>query len=48
MSLKVGQPVAAAATTQGKFCPYDEEELAIWFRLIEAQFATVGIKTQKL
>jgi hypothetical protein len=48
MSLKVGQPVAAAATTQVKFCPYDEEKLAIWFCLIEAQFATAGIKMQKL
>jgi hypothetical protein len=29
-------------------CPYDEEEPAIWFRLIEAQFAAAGIKLQKL
>jgi hypothetical protein len=41
------QPVAAAATTQVKLCPYDEEEPHIWFRLIEAQFAAVGIKSQK-
>ncbi len=30
------------------FCPYDEEEPHIWFRLIEAQFAAAGIKSQKL
>jgi phenylalanine-4-hydroxylase len=42
------QPVEAAATTQVKFCPYDEEEPHIWFRLIEAQFATAGIRSQKL
>jgi hypothetical protein len=41
-------PVAAAATSQVKLCPYDEEELHIWFCLIEAQFAAVGIKSQKL
>jgi hypothetical protein len=29
-------PVAAAATSQGKLCPYDEEEPHIWFRLNEA------------
>jgi hypothetical protein len=28
--------------------PYDEKELAIWFRLIEAQFAAASIKSQKL
>jgi hypothetical protein len=39
-------PVAAAATAQAKLCPYDEEEPHIWFRLIEAQFAAVGIKSQ--
>ncbi len=42
------QPVAAAATTRVKLCPYDEEEPYIWFRLIEAQFATAGIRSQKL
>jgi hypothetical protein len=48
MSLEVGQPVvAAAATTQVKLCPYDEEEPAIWF-LIKAQFTSAGIKTQNL
>jgi hypothetical protein len=41
------QNVAAAATSQVKLCPYDEEELAIWFCLIEAQFAAAGI-SQKL
>jgi hypothetical protein len=40
--------VAAAATTQVKLCPYDEEEPHIWFRLIEAQFAAGGIRSQKL
>ncbi len=46
MSLEDGQ--LATATTQDKMCPYDEEELVIWFCLIEAQFAVVGIKLQKL
>ncbi len=41
-------PVAAAATSQVKLCPYNEEEPDIWFRLIEAQFAAAGIKSQKL
>jgi hypothetical protein len=41
-------PVAAAATSQVKLCPYHEEEPHIWFRLIEAQFAAAGIKSQKL
>ncbi len=40
-------PVAAAGTSQVKLCPYDEEEPHIWFRLIEAQFAAAGIKSQK-
>ncbi len=40
-------PVTAAATSQVKLCPYDEEESPIWFRLIEAQFAAAGIKSQK-
>ncbi len=48
MSLEVGQPVvAAAAMTQVKLCPYDEEESAIWF-LIKAPFTKAGIKTQNL
>ncbi len=42
------QSVAAAVTSQVKLCPYDEKELHIWFRLIEAQFTAVGIKSQKL
>ncbi len=41
-------PVAAAATAPVKLCPYDEEESSILFRLIEAQFAAAGIKSQKL
>jgi hypothetical protein len=41
-------PVTAAATAQVKLCPYDEEEPHIWFCLIKAQFAAVGIKSQKL
>jgi hypothetical protein len=41
-------PVTAAATAQVKLCPYDEEEPHIWFRLIEAQFAAAGIRSQKL
>jgi hypothetical protein len=40
--------VAAAATSKVKLCPYDEEEPHIWFRLIKAQFAATGIKSQKL
>ncbi len=44
-----GQTVVVAASTQVKLCPYDEEEPAIWFCLIEAaQFAVAGIKLQKL
>jgi hypothetical protein len=42
------QPIAAAATSQVKLCPYDEEEQHIWFRLMEAQFTTAGIRSQKL
>jgi hypothetical protein len=41
-------PVAVAATSQVKLRPYDEEEPNIWFRLIEAQFAAAGIRSQKL
>jgi hypothetical protein len=41
-------PVTAAATTQVKLCPYDEDKLHIWFHLIEAQFAAAGIRSQKL
>jgi hypothetical protein len=42
------QPVAMAATSQVKLCPYDEETPHIWFRLIEAQFAAAGIRSEKL
>jgi hypothetical protein len=42
------QTVVAAATSQVKLCPYDEQEPAIWFCLIEVQFAVPGIKLQKL
>jgi hypothetical protein len=48
MSVEVGHPVVVAAATQVILCPYDEEESVIWFHLIYAQFATVGIKSQKL
>ena len=40
--------VAAASHSQLKLCPYDQEEPHIWFRLIEAQFAAAGIRSQKL
>jgi hypothetical protein len=43
-----GQTVSVAAISQVKLCPNDEEEPAMWFCLIEAQFAVVGIKSQKL
>jgi hypothetical protein len=42
------QTVAVAATSQVKLRPCDEEEPANLFRLIEAQFAAAGIKSQKL
>jgi hypothetical protein len=42
------QTVVAAATSQVKLCPYDEEEPAIWFRLIEVQFTAAHIKSQKI
>ncbi len=38
----------AAATPKVKLRPYNEEEPHIWFRLIVAQFAAAGIKSQKL
>jgi hypothetical protein len=44
MSVEVDQPVTVAAMAQVTLCPYDEEEPAIWFCLIEAQFALAGIK----
>jgi hypothetical protein len=45
---KLIPPIAAAATSQVKLRPYDEEEPHIWFRLIEACFTAAGIKSQKL
>jgi hypothetical protein len=42
------QTVTAEATSQVKRCPYDEEEPAIWFRIIYLQFSATGIKSQKL
>jgi hypothetical protein len=44
---KVSQ-LTAVAMTQVKLGPYHEEEPAIWFHLIEAQFAMAGIMSQKL
>ncbi len=41
-------PVAAAATTQVKLCPYDEEEPHIWFRLIEARSQRQGSDPKNL
>ncbi len=41
-------PVTAGATAQVKLCPYDEEELHIWFHFIEAQFAAAALRSQKL
>jgi hypothetical protein len=41
-----GQTIAAAETSQVKFFPIGEEEPAIWFRLIKAQFAAAVIKSQ--
>jgi hypothetical protein len=41
-------PVFAAATTPVKLCPYNKGEPHIWFRLIKAQFAAAGIRSQKL
>jgi hypothetical protein len=40
-------PVTAAATTQVKFYPYDEEEPHIWFRLIKAKFTAAGDQISK-
>jgi hypothetical protein len=47
MSLEVGQPVTAAATTQVKLYPYDEKP-ALWFRLLGAQFPAAGINANTL
>jgi hypothetical protein len=35
------------AMTQVMLRPCDEEELAIWFRLIKAQFSAAGVKFKK-
>jgi hypothetical protein len=43
----LNRPVSAAATAPVKLCPYDEEEPHIC-RLIKAQFAAAGIRSQKL
>ncbi len=45
------QPVSnelasALAPSQLKLCPYNEKEPAIWFRLIEAQFAAEASKVK--
>ncbi len=48
MSVEIGQPVAASAMTQLKRYPNDEEEPAIWFRLMKTQSAEAGIKSQKV
>jgi hypothetical protein len=39
-------PVAVAATSQVKLCPYNEEEPHIWFCLMEAQFNPIVTLTQ--
>jgi hypothetical protein len=41
MSLEIGQ------RNRSSLISYDEEEPAIWFHLIEAQFSVAGIKSQK-
>jgi hypothetical protein len=46
MTQEVGQ--LSVATTHVKLCSYNEEEPAIWFCLIDAQFAAADIKSQKL
>jgi hypothetical protein len=38
-----GQTIAAAVTSQIKLCPYDEEELAMWFCLIGHQIAKTQV-----
>jgi hypothetical protein len=47
------QPVSPELTavlvpSQLKLCPYDEEEPAFWFRLIEAHFPPAGNKSKKI
>ncbi|OBQ33177.1 MAG: hypothetical protein AN484_27375, partial [Aphanizomenon flos-aquae WA102] len=41
-----GQHIAAAATSI-KLVPYDSDNPAIWFRLIDAQFIAAGIRSEK-
>jgi hypothetical protein len=49
MAQQVGHDLAAAAAPSlVKLGPYDEDEPAIWFHLIEVQFGTAEIRTQKL
>jgi hypothetical protein len=49
MAQQAGHDLAAAAApSQVTLGPYEEEEPAIWFCLIKAQFAAAGIQTQKL
>jgi hypothetical protein len=42
------QIVTEAVTSQVKLFSYDEEELAIWFRLIEAQLPWRALNPRKL
>jgi hypothetical protein len=42
------QPIEEAATSQVKLCLCDEEDSHIWFRLIKAEFAAAGIRSQRL
>jgi hypothetical protein len=49
MSHPVSNKLAAAlAPSQLMLCPYNEEEPAIWFRLIQAQFSVVGFRSKKI
>jgi hypothetical protein len=49
MAQQVSQELAAALyPSQVKLCPYDEEEQAIWYGLIEAHFTTARIRSQKV
>jgi hypothetical protein len=47
MEQSVSNELAAKfAHSQLKLCPYNEKEPAIWFRLIEAQFAAEASKVK--
>jgi hypothetical protein len=49
MDPQVSQELTVALTpSQVKLCSYNEEEPAIWFRPIEAQYASAGIQSQKI